>query len=635
VSARLSGALALLTPLIYLLITQPTGLMWFDAGELALASATWGLGHPPGQPLYTLTGALSFELGECVGWGGLRALNALSALSLVLTLAALRDLASFELASLGSRDGDRLDWSEALLGLAWVALYPVWDQGARVELYGFATALGVWSLAWAARSARAEHEVRAPVIAGLFLGACGASNAVFAVAFGLAGLWGYLPFTRRAWGRGALGALLGFTLPHLYVLWVAYRSEGYSEGDSEAFVWGTLHTWEGITHYMSGADYRGTAHAAWSSVPEHLLRWVAWAAPLGPLLWWCFVGVSGALRVALKALTRALRGEVGVLRTLWALPLVVICGLFPLTYQNYWPAVPDFTGYLLPVLALSLLGVWRGARTLSPRVRLVISTLVCVWSLWSPSAPYGRSRASHTLPLTLARAWLNDLPQGSLLLISSDHWVFPLMYAQEVEGVRSDVVVFNVGFERSGWYWRWLRARSPQLPRVEAAGARRLESLAQAWRGPIYTERLSLAGRLTLARPPRPLTRLQPPCPASWGVSVGCEAPLPAPDAHALRALAQRQAPLSPITSRVLAAHSASLSLTHWSVGEAQAALELGYAALGRSLPALAREARWWPAPPELWAQEGVLIGDAELSLALLEALVRYAPPPHAPPESL
>ena len=118
-------------------------------------------------------------------------------------------------------------------------------------------------------------------------------------------------------------------------------------------------------------------------------------------------------------------------------------------------------------------------------------------------------------------------------------------------------------------------------------------------------------------------------------MSVGCEAPLPAPDTHTLRALAQRQAPLSPITKRVLAAHSVSLSLTHWSVGEAQAALELGYAALGLSLPALAREARWWPAPPELWAQEGVLIGDAELSLALLEALVRYAPSPHAPPESL
>jgi hypothetical protein len=564
-------------------------------------------------------GALCFELGESLGVGGLRGLNALSALSLVGALTALRALARGDQLSLG--------WSEALLGLSWVALYPVWDQGARVELYGFATALGLWSLAWVKRSeldGLDGLDGRAPLIAGLFLGACGASNAVFAVAFGLAGLWGGLPFTKRAWGWAALGALLGFSLPHLYLLWVVLSSEA----NSEAFVWGSLSTWEGLTYYLSGADYRGTAHAAWSSAPEHLLAWLAWALPLGPLVPWCLMGSISALRVGMRALTRALSGELKGLKSLWVLPLVLSCGLFPLTYKRYWPDVPDFTGYLLPVLSLSLLVVWRGARALNPRVRLAVSALVCVWALLSPSAPYGRSRSSHTLPLTLARAWLNDLPQGALLLVSSDHWVFPLMYTQEVERVRPDVVVLNVGFERSGWYWRWLRARHPALPQVEGSGQRRLEALSRAWRGPLYTERLSLAARLTLARPPLPLTPPQPPCPASWGVSVGCEAPLPAPNAQSLRALAQGQAPLSPITQRVLAAHSAALSLSHWSAGDAHAALELGYAALGRALPPEAQGARWWPAPPELWAQEGVLIGEPELSQALLEALVRYAPQP-------
>ena len=70
------GRTAGLVLLVWYLWTMPTGLMFFDAGELALVGAQFGLGHPPGQPLYTLL------LGLCAGiWPGdpLVAMNALSA----------------------------------------------------------------------------------------------------------------------------------------------------------------------------------------------------------------------------------------------------------------------------------------------------------------------------------------------------------------------------------------------------------------------------------------------------------------------------------------------------------------------------------------------------------------------------
>ena len=675
------GALSVALPTLYLTLTMPRGLMWFDAGELATACATWGLGHPPGQPLYTLVGALAHAL------GGLTGVNLLSALSIVGALMAQR--ARYQLHN-SRRGGAPLELSELLLGLTWVSLYPVWDQGARVELYGFASALGFWAL-YALERALGALDERSPKVsksawwAGLALGGCGASNAIFAVAFGLSGLWRTLshPALAHAWcvqggvGRTRLwlalralsvGALIGLIVPYLYLVWAALGSEG--------FVWGELTSSKGLLAYLSGADYRGTAHASWSLAPTHALTWLAWALPLGLLIPWIFLAggavAEGGVR-ALKAPGTLLKEAPGtssctsrkapgtllkeapgtssctsrkapgtssctsILRALWALPLIVVCALFPLTYERYWPEVPDFTGYLLPVLTLTLLPMWRLSARLYESLtaegegsqwRKWLTPLLCALllsvNLVTLRAPHSQARSTHSAPLTLAQDWLESLPPNSLLLVSSDHWVFPLLYAQEALKRRPDVVVFNVGFERSGWYWRWLRVKKPRLDRGEERGARRLEALAASWPGPIYTERLGLGARLSLARTQQPLTVGAPPpapCPASWGVSVGCERPLPPPNAKELRALAREQAPLSPITERVFASHAAQLALNHWSAGEARLALELGYAALGLDPPPHAPAARWWPAPPALWAQEGLLIGEPEVSLAILEAL--------------
>ena len=48
-SLKVWGCLSFTLPLLYLTLTTPRGLMWFDAGELATACATWGIGHPPGS----------------------------------------------------------------------------------------------------------------------------------------------------------------------------------------------------------------------------------------------------------------------------------------------------------------------------------------------------------------------------------------------------------------------------------------------------------------------------------------------------------------------------------------------------------------------------------------------------------
>jgi hypothetical protein len=606
--ARAPITLAALAAWLYLAQTQPRELMWFDSGELALACATWGLGHPPGQPLYTLIGALAHAL------GGLWLLNHLSALSLIACLLGAASLWR----AWGRADAHSAP--EAVAAFLWVCLYPVWDQGARVELYSLAAALALWSLSFAARAR--------PLAAGVALGLCGATNAIFAIGAGLSLI--ALTLTDRArrsplsaLPRLALGATAGLLLPHLYLARLALLSRGGAEAGR--FVWGDLTTVEGLADYLTGADYRGTAHSDWGHLPHHAAEWLAWAHQEGALAW-TLLGALGWLA------SPPLRQHL-----LTAAPLLICCGLFPLTYARYWPDVPDFTGYLLPPLALSALGVWgllgwvraRGGRAASWGLLAALALSLCA----GRSPPHARGRSAHHLPLTLARDWLGALPPRSLLVVSSDHWVFPLLYAQVVEGARPDVVVMNEGFSRSAWYWGWLRAQHPDLPRVERSPDR-LRALVSAWDAPTFTETLAQAARLT-PPPAPPMSAPSAPCAARWGISVGCLSPLPPPSAAHLAEWARAQSPLSPITARVLARLGADLSLARWAQGEAALALTLGYAALGLS-PTPRPDVRWWPAPPALWsAARGGLIGDPEGLRAALDALSlppAPPPPPQTPP---
>ena len=52
---------------------------------------------------------------------------------------------------------------------------------------------------------------------------------------------------------------------------------------------------------------------------------------------------------------------------------------------------------------------------------------------------------------------------GGILLVDSDHWIWPLFYLQEIEGRRPDVVVVSVGLSGSSWFWERLYRRHPDL----------------------------------------------------------------------------------------------------------------------------------------------------------------------------
>jgi hypothetical protein len=315
----------------------------------------------------------------------------------------------------------------------------------------------------------------------------------------------------------------------------------------------------------------------------------------------------------------------------WLVPTTIFGAIFPLAYQNYQPEVPDFSGYQLPTLALSLLAIWAIVARLNQQDKSasrawVFCLIVTISIALSSPSPWGRSRYEHHLPRTIAQHWLQSLPANALLLVESDHWVFPLMYVQQIDKIRPDVVVFNTGFARSSWYWMWqkrLHSDFPALTDLNPKQTRqpRLVTLARAYQS-VHTESAQLAELLSHPQSASPM--ISRACASGWGLNVRCLKPASTPSTTELKQWANLAAHQDQITRRVLARLGLDLTAHLWRDQEPQRALRLGYAALGEHPPNHLRgqHVKWWPAPPMLWraARQG-LIGDPIILRATLKGL--------------
>ena len=587
-SPRWPGRLAAAALLAWYGATMARGLMWFDAGELALVGEQFGLGHPPGQPLYTWMLAVLARLPGVEPLVGMNLLSALTVAACALPADVL--LRRLTDASPGAR-------FLALLSVGAVA--PMWDQATRIELYGPATLLALSLVAGGVAAAQAERrEARAWGAWGLLAGLRASVNPVFALsAAGAAGLY-CLPMLGRAAPRAvaaaALGALLGLGC---YVhLWLVHDA-------TDRLVWGELHSVDGVRAFLTGADYAHTEHGAWRQVPEHLGQWLVWVAG------------QGAAPVVVLALVGWVMGPLRRHVLLLALPALVGAA-FTFTYGSaFFPEIPDYNGYLAPAFWLGAVGL--GALLHRAERPLLWGTLVLGLTAATGERPiWSRSRAGVDVPGALARTWLEDLPSRALLLVESDHLVFPLMYFHEGAGMREDTVVLNVGFAASSWYWRHLYRRHPDLPRIALPAPdtpTRLRRLLAAVDRPVVLESDRLAVRLGFR-----------PCSRTWGVAIGptCSSARDAPAVFAERLRAWQVEDL--VTPSVVAGLAFDRAGMLWAAGNASGALDALRAGLpgGADLPVPRGLARPVDASP-LRPPDAVLVGDPLYNRLLGAELLR------------
>ncbi len=104
-------------------------------------------------------------------------------------------------------------------------------------------------------------------------------------------------------------------------------------------------------------------------------------------------------------------------------------------------------------LAIPQLVGWLG-KVLSKRIALVIAMVagVSVVTLMAQQGWDDHDRSGRYTALAIAENYLNSCAPNAILFTNGDNDTFPLWYAQEVEGVRTDVRVINLSLLNTEWF---------------------------------------------------------------------------------------------------------------------------------------------------------------------------------------
>jgi len=171
-----------------------------------------------------------------------------------------------------------------------------------------------------------------------------------------------------------------------------------------------------------------------------------------------------------------------------ALAMIILMGTFTgllIVYLNFKYGYSQYLPRQLPrevrerdyffVCSFALWGIWVGIglATLMEWVQDGLRDRIrSDTARWSYAAPvlalaliplafnrFTASRAHETLARDFAIDLLNSVEPYGILVTAGDNDTFPLWYAQEVEGVRRDVVIINLSLANTDWYLRQMQRR--------------------------------------------------------------------------------------------------------------------------------------------------------------------------------
>jgi hypothetical protein len=138
-------------------------------------------------------------------------------------------------------------------------------------------------------------------------------------------------------------------------------------------------------------------------------------------------------------------------------------GVLIIIYLNVVPFQPRERDYAY-VGSFYAFSIWIGlgvlsiydflSKSISSKTSATMATLI---ALSIPSIMAGENwddhnRSGRTTALEVAKNYLNSCDKNAILFTNGDNDTFPLWYAQEVEGIRTDIKVVNLSLFNTDWY---------------------------------------------------------------------------------------------------------------------------------------------------------------------------------------
>ena len=458
---------------------------WWDSSAYSLAASTLGVTAPPGSLLLTLLGWLITRLPlEPPAY----ALN-LFAGALGAVAAGLVCLGAMRLLHMAGRgDGQGIPVARlaapmgaALGALAFAFADTVWEHAIKFTPYlltAVFTGLIWWTMLRWWEEADDPHAWRRLAWQGLLFGldfSVHRTNALL-----LPGLLAWILLRRagtlrdpKAWLAGAVGMAAGLAF-HLVIIPIAATTDtvlNFGEPTNWARFWSyvSLESLGGgflVTFFPRNAPF-------WSEQAGDLLRalganFLRWTGPLGPLgALPALAGLAGLVHLwrrhprlgAAFALVLLLQSAATVLY------FNIPASFFRPFDRHYLPVCVTFgltVAYGLAVMAHQVARLWARRRRVVAAIGVFLLLLVPTVQLTTNWTAHDASR--RFFARDFAANLLEGLPPDAILFTNGDNDTFPLLYLQEVEGLRPDVQLVNRSLANTFWFVDRIVERDPTFP---------------------------------------------------------------------------------------------------------------------------------------------------------------------------
>jgi hypothetical protein len=152
--------------------------------------------------------------------------------------------------------------------------------------------------------------------------------------------------------------------------------------------------------------------------------------------------------------------------------LFIMTGIAIVVYLNQYPNQPRerdyaFAGsfYCFAIwIGLGVLAIWKGIRKVLPDSPSAILAsalaLIAVPVVMGAENWDDHDRSGRYMARDFAYNYLNSCAPNAILFTNGDNDTFPLWYAQEVEGIRTDVRVVNLSYLGADWYIEQMQRRA-------------------------------------------------------------------------------------------------------------------------------------------------------------------------------
>ena len=119
-----------------------------------------------------------------------------------------------------------------------------------------------------------------------------------------------------------------------------------------------------------------------------------------------------------------------------------------------------FMGVVAAVMYAISWGLGKSSMGESTRAGVVVALAAVVPLIMASEGWDDHSRARRRTGVDMAKNYLNSLAPNAVIFTNGDNDTFPLWYAQEVEGIRTDVRVCNLSLLNTDWYIDQMRRRA-------------------------------------------------------------------------------------------------------------------------------------------------------------------------------